>query len=176
MVKILVGSKNPVKINSVKQAFSHYFGDVEVEGKQVPSNVPDQPFEEQTYQGAKNRAQNLKIEFPDYDFYVGLEAGISKTFNNYFTYGIIYILDKNGKESFGSSPQYPLPSKIMQKVLAGGELGPVMAEMFAKHDIKTTSGAVGVFTKDVVSRTDLYVPGVIMALISFLNPELFFEK
>jgi len=43
MIKVIVGSKNPVKINSVKEVFSKYFKGLEVEGKEIDSQVSGQP-------------------------------------------------------------------------------------------------------------------------------------
>ena len=42
-MKILTGSKNPVKVEAVREAFSHYFDDITVIGIPVQSNVAGQP-------------------------------------------------------------------------------------------------------------------------------------
>ena len=58
---VAVGSKNPVKVNSVRNAFAANFpgSDLEVVGYSVPSGVDDQPWGDvQTRQGALNRAEN----------------------------------------------------------------------------------------------------------------------
>lgn len=81
-MKILMGTKNPGKIQGVKEAFEKYFDNVEIEGIAVESEVGDQPFDEEILRGAKNRIKNLK----DYakknnmeaDFYISSEAGITK--------------------------------------------------------------------------------------------------
>lgn len=59
-MKILIGTKNPGKIEGAKQAFEKYFENVEMEGVAVDSEVGDQPFNEEILQGAKNRVENLK--------------------------------------------------------------------------------------------------------------------
>ena len=53
-MKVLIGTKNPGKIEGAKLALSNFFKDFEIEGIKVPSNVPDQPVNEDTYNGAKN--------------------------------------------------------------------------------------------------------------------------
>ncbi|MEN0049906.1 MAG: DUF84 family protein, partial [Bacteroidota bacterium] len=58
MQKIIVASKNPVKIKAALQGFQEMFpeGFFEAEGIAVPSGVSDQPMgNEETYQGAWNR-------------------------------------------------------------------------------------------------------------------------
>jgi len=67
MKKIVVASKNPVKIKASTLAFKQMFPEesFEVIGVQVPSFVPDQPMsDEDTYIGAVNRAENAKLKHP----------------------------------------------------------------------------------------------------------------
>ncbi len=59
-MKVLVGSRNPVKVEATKEAFSQYFDVVEVDGIAVASNVSNQPIEDETFEGAENRAVALK--------------------------------------------------------------------------------------------------------------------
>ena len=83
---VAVGSQNPVKVNSVKDAFVKNFpeaAEVEVYGYNVASGVPDQPWgEQETRQGALNRAENclgahcLAHGGSMPDFAVGLEGGV----------------------------------------------------------------------------------------------------
>ena len=82
---VAVGSENPVKVNSVRNAFAANFPEasLEVVGYSVPSGVDDQPWgDEQTRQGALNRAENalgahcLAHGGAPPDYAVGLEGGV----------------------------------------------------------------------------------------------------
>jgi len=81
---VAVGSKNPVKVNSVKNAFEQNFpqSTIAVSGYDVPSGVPDQPWgDDQTRQGALNRALACHAAHVAScgiapDFAVGLEGGV----------------------------------------------------------------------------------------------------
>ena len=80
-MKILMGTKNPGKIEGAKQAFEKYFDNIEIEGVAVSSEVGDQPVNEEILQGAKNRVKNLK-EYAkqnniEVDYYISSEAGIT---------------------------------------------------------------------------------------------------
>ena len=83
-MKILIGTKNPGKIEGAKKAFETYFKDVEVYGIQVDSEVNAQPVNEEIVKGAKNRVKNLKKYAKENkieaDFFVASEGGI----NNFF--------------------------------------------------------------------------------------------
>ena len=46
-MKILMGTKNPGKIEGARQAFEKYFDSVEIEGISVESEVGNQPVNEE---------------------------------------------------------------------------------------------------------------------------------
>ncbi len=179
-MKILVGSKNPVKIASVEEAFSIYFKNVSVEGIDVDSGVSVQPVNDETYLGARNRAWKLK-EMCDKqhlgaDFFVGIEGGIAKQFNRWFAFGCMCIIDKDNNIGFGNSPHFELPEFIVKKLLDGIELGDVMDEILNEQNTKQKHGAIGFFTNGVMNRKELYIEGLKVAIIPFLHKEMFFNK
>lgn len=78
-MKVVVASKNPVKIAATRCAFEACFPSetVEVQPVSADSGVDDQPFsDEDTRHGAINRAHNARETVPDADFWVGLEGGV----------------------------------------------------------------------------------------------------
>ena len=179
-MKILVGSKNPVKVKSVEEAFSLYFQNVTAEGIEVDPGVPIQPVNDETYIGAQNRAMKLK-EINDRqnlgaDFFVGIEGGIAKQYNRWFAFGCMCIIDKEGNKAFGNSPQFELPEVVNKKLLAGIELGEVMDEILNEQNTKQKQGAIGFFTNGVMNRKELYIEGLKVAIIPFLHKEMFFNE
>ena len=176
-MKILVGSKNPVKIESVKEAFNKYFDDIEVTGINVNSGVPDQPINDDTFKGAKNRAFKLierdKVENSGADFFVGIEGGIIELYSRWFAFGCMCIADRSGNTGFGTSAHFQLPDPVIRELQNGKELGYVMDEIQNKTNTKQKHGAIGYFTNGIMSRSELYVPGLITALIPFLHKDLF---
>lgn len=175
-MKVLVGSTNPVKINSVKEAFSKYFENVVVEGLSVESGVKDQPIGyEETLLGASNRAAGLET-VEEADFYVGLEGGIEKRKGVWLSYGVMFIQRKDGKKGIGVTPAFPLPKVAVEGILNGKELGDVNDEMTGGHNEKQKGGIIDFFTKGKMNRTELYVYGLLMALVPFVREELYFTK
>ena len=176
-MKILIGSKNPVKIEAVKNAFEKYYKQVEIIGFSVNSNVPDQPFNDETFFGAENRTFELKKineqQNLNADYFVGIEGGISKSFNRWFAYGVVCIMNSEGKKGFGTSAHFELPEKVITEIQNGKELGLVMDEIQNEQNTKQRMGAIGYFTNGKMTRKDLYVPGIITALIPFLHKEIF---
>ncbi len=177
-MNILVGSKNPVKINAVREALSNYFQDIEVTGIEVESGVSIQPVGDETFIGAKNRALNLKAldesNKINADLFVGIEGGISKEFDRWFAFGCMCIIDKSGNIGFGTSPHFQLPVLVVEKLLKGTELGIVMDEIKNEENTKQKHGAIGYFTNGVMNRKELYIEGLKVAIIPFLHKDKYF--
>ncbi len=178
MMKILVGSENPVKIEAAKEVFSKYFGQVKVAGIEVSSKVSTQPINEETFEGAKNRALQLKKlnekKNLGADFFVGIEGGITKLYSKWFTLGVGCVIDNQGRVGYGISPYFELPGSIVEQLLSGSELGEVMEKISGKDNIRQREGAIGFLSKGVMNRKNLYIHSLIVALVPFLNKELYF--
>jgi len=177
-MKILVGSKNPVKIDSVKEAFANYFGEIETIGFDVASGVSVQPVNDETFAGAQNRVSELrKLDTQQNlgaEYFVGIEGGITKQFDKWFGFGCMCISDKDGKIGFGMSPCFELPTVVVEELLKGVELGDVMDKIMNKQNTKQKHGAIGFFTNGVMSRKELYIEGLKVAVIPFLHKEMYF--
>lgn len=172
---VIVTSKNPVKLEATKQAFKQVFGDEEIQFEvvSVPSGVSDQPMSEaETIEGARNRASNAKKQTPDADYWVGIEGGVQTLNNEMLTYAWIYVLGKE-LEGKARSASFYLPQQIKALVESGKELGDADDIVFGKSNSKQQNGAVGILTHDIITRTALYIPAIVLALIPFKNEELY---
>lgn len=174
-MKVAVGSKNPVKIAAVREAFQKLFPDNEWEiiGVEVDSGVPDQPMsDEESIAGARNRAlKSLKEEGADYG--VGLEGGLEEINGYWFDNGWIVVIDRKGIEGIGSTVKMPTPKRLMDLIHKGIELGIANDMVFKTKNSKHSEGHFGLMTKNAITRTSGYRDGVIAALTRFLHPELF---
>ena len=174
-MKILIGTKNPGKIEGAKKAFETYFKDVEVYGIQVDSEVNAQPVNEEIVKGAKNRVKNLKKYAKENkieaDFFVASEGGINNFFEEWIDINCVIIEDKNGIESMGTSPGFPIPNKYIEEIKST-ELGKVMDRIFCGKELGKGNGGIGELTKSEVSRIDLTKDAFIMALTKHINGEI----
>lgn len=174
MIKIVVASKNPVKLDAVKDGLSALLNEaVEVIGVSVKSEVSDQPMSEaQTLLGAENRVKNAQSEFPGYDFYIGIEGGVEDSDSGLMAFAWI-VIRKEKKIGRARTAGFFLPPQVAELVNQGYELGDADDMVFAKQNSKQQNGAVGLLTNDVITRKSLYMPAVQMAFIPFLNPDLY---
>lgn len=170
-MKVAVGSGNPTKIRAVERVMKTFWPDAEVVGVSVPSGVSDQPSsEDEAVEGALNRAR-ASIEAMGVDMGVGIEGYTSDTKHGMFLSPIVVVVDSQGRKGVGHGGRFLLPEGVAAEVRKGRELGPVMDEFIGEHNVKQRQGAVGVFTKGRISRTELSENAVILALVRFLNPE-----
>jgi len=175
---VIIGSKNPVKISCTEEAFQTTFGDrFLVQGLNVDSGVSEQPIgDEETHKGAYNRAYHSKIAFPEADFWVGIEGGVSEMGEDLIAYAWIVILDKGGKVGRARTASFFLPPIVNKLIHDGMELGLANDKIFNSSNSKQNGGAVGILTKGTMDRKALYTPAVLLACIPFVNGDLFPAK
>lgn len=174
-MKVAVGSTNPVKITAVRLAFEQVFPDEpwDVSGVNVRSNVRDQPLsDKESIKGAKTRAKHA-LRAQKADFGVGLEGGLHRIGKLWFDKGWIAVIGKDGKTGIAATVHAQTPPKMIEMVLAGKELGHVDDILFHKKNSKHAEGHFGLMTKGHITRTDAYADAVVMALASFLHPDLY---
>lgn len=173
-IKVIIGSKNPVKITCTKLAFEKVFpqSDIIVEGVSVPSGVNDQPMSDQeTWEGARNRAGKAKQQFKEADYWVGIEGGIEEK-EEMEAFAWVYVLSKEQKGQ-ARTATFQLPPKIRELINQGIELGIADDMVFNRQNSKQSNGAVGILTKGLIDRAEYYEPAVVLALIPFVNRDLY---
>jgi len=175
MLRVAVGSKNPVKVDAVKEVFENILGQVEVIAIEVGSGVSRQPINEEAVQGAKNRALGA-IKKAKADFGVGIEGGLVEFNGKSYFMGFCAVINKDGNIGTGTSGWFECPPAMLDRIKNREELGDLIDELTGRRDIKKKEGAIGIFTKGNVTRKDLYKHGLYMALVRYMNKELFYEK
>ena len=175
-MKIVIASKNPVKINATLNGFKKMFPEMsfEIEGVSVPSNVSEQPRSDiETFTGAINRADNASKEIMDADFWIGIEGGIEEKQSDMEAFAWVVIKSNDGKYCKGRTGTFFLPSKVSELIKQGKELGEADDIVFGRSNSKQENGAVGILTGDAVDRTKYYTEAVVFACIPFKNKELY---
>lgn len=169
MIKVGVGSNNPVKIKATEAVFKALLDkNTTVKGVSVSSGVSDQPMSiEACYQGALQRAENV-LKKGKFDYAVGIEGGVNQFSFGWVTQGVIVILNKEGKQGVGMSAALPLDEEIIKKLKKGEELGDLIEEDSGIENVKQKQGAFGLYTNGYVTRQKGYEHGVAFALSRFL--------
>lgn len=84
----------------------------------------------------------------------------------------VSILSKTQK-GYSRTAIFVLPKAITKLINQGIELGEADDIVFQRSNSKQKSGAVGILTHDLIDRASYYEPAVILALIPFVNPDLY---
>ncbi len=176
MKRIVVASKNPVKINAAQQAFEAMFPEEEFEstGVSVVSGVSDQPLsDEETYTGALNRATAAKAAEPSADYWVSFEGGAEDKNGEIEAFAWVLIEDRTGLIGKGRSATFFLPPAVAELMREGKELGEADDIVFGLTNSKQNDGTIGSLTGGLVTRTSYYVDAAVLALIPFKNLSLY---
>lgn len=177
-IVVIIGSENPSKVEAVREGFQAVFPDQEFkfQTSSVGSDVSGQPMgDHETLTGARNRAWNARGVIPDADFWVGLEGGLAALENDaesLAAYSWVYVLGKT-HTGFARSAAYILPPQIAALIRQGLEQGDADDLVFGRQNSKQGSGGVGLLTKDLITRSQLYSMAVELALIPFIQPQLY---
>ena len=157
-MKIVVGSKNPVKVDAVREILQDYphLKDAEVVGIEVLSGVADQPtsIDEMT-QGAVNRA---RAAFTDCDYSFGIESGIMKiphTKSGYLEACVAVIFDGTDHH-LGLSSGFEAPDTEIVRLVTeeGFNYADAANKTGLTNDpaIGSNQGVVGILTKGRLDR------------------------
>lgn len=174
-VRIAVGSDNPVKIDAVKSAAQRLWGECDVRGFAVDPGVSLQPFEHETWEGARTRARLALTRWAESDFGVGIEAGL---FDVSASGGVMdvhacVVVDNAGRYTYGHGPGFSYPADVVEKVRAGKTVGEVLSDISGVDEIGKKEGAVGWLSRGHMTRTQLTEPAVLMAMLPRLRAEMY---
>ena len=145
-----------MKLRAARKAFGRFFKKVRVVGVDVASDVSAQPLSfGEVVRGAQNRA---RAAFQDCDYAVGIEAGLFRVAGatpRPFQITMACVFDGT-RLALGSGPFFEIPESLVRKV------------------IRSDEGSVALVTKGKVTREEVTVDAVVMALAPFVSARLYF--
>ena len=177
-MKINVGSKNKVKIEAVSEILKDYpdFKNAEIFSKEADSEVSHQPKSlEETIEGAIKRAKN---SFSNCNYSFGLESGLMKvpeTKTGYMDITVCAIYDGNIFH-LGISSAFEYPKKVVEYIFKENEnisnafnhLG-----LTESNNLGSEQGAIGILTKNRLTRKQYTQEAIRTALIHLENKDLY---
>lgn len=169
-MNIIVGSKNNVKVDAVREMIANYphLKDAEVLSFETVSGVSNQPKSlEETVQGAINRAKSV---FTDCDYSFGIESGlmaVPKTKTGYMDVCVCAIYD--GKEChLGLSSAWEVPREVTRYMMEDGldmNDAALKAGLTENANVGAAEGLVGIVTKGRLNRKEYTKEAIRTALI-----------
>ncbi len=172
-----VGSTNPVKVQAVRDGAGLLLAEllgIEVIAARLDSGVSAQPVgDEEMIAGALQRAQAALGVHPQADYGVGLEGGVVELREDMFATAWCVVAHRDGRQGSASTGNFLLPPQVVDLVRQGIELGHACDQIFGTQNSKHNLGTTGILTHGKYTRAQYYAPAVTLALIPFVNAELF---
>lgn len=119
MLRVAIATSSQEKVSGIKEAISRFFNmkesEIDFYSKSTESWVSEQPFGDETYEGALNRVNGVRKEFPKMDFYISCEAGIENAFGQYFNVQVVCIFEAKSQVFFwGKSSGWSIPAEDIE--------------------------------------------------------------
>ena len=177
-MKIIVASKNPVKVDAVREVISQYqfLADAEISSVAVTSGVSEQPKSlDEIVRGAVNRAKHA-FQYCDYSF--GIESGLMEV--PYTKTGLMdacACVIYDGKQThIGLSCAFECPPDVIKAVLREGcdlDSAFLKTGLTSNPKIGKSDGAIGLLTKGRMTRKEYTKQAIMMALVQVENKRLY---
>jgi inosine/xanthosine triphosphatase len=87
----------------------------------------------------------------------------------------VYYGDKKPIFGLSKTASFPLPTRIVELVKQGVELGDADDQIFGRVNSKHGSGTVGIVTDGLIDRAHYYEHALVMALAPWIRPDLYPE-
>ena len=165
-----IGSANPVKIKAVEEIVADYefLQKAQVNSISVESQVAEQPLTlEETIAGAKNRATNA---FDNCKFSFGIEDGLMPlplSLSGYMNVCVCVVYD--GKQYYtGLSSAFEYPKAITDLIFKEKldvSQAFLQSGLSETPDLGKKNGAIGILTKNRLTRKDYTKQALVTALI-----------
>ncbi len=177
-MKINIATKNPIKVKAVQEVIKNYpmLTRAKVVKYKASSQVQEQPKSlRETVRGAKNRAKNA---FHNCNYSIGLESGLIKipdTKSGYMDTTVCVIYD-GIQFHLGLSSCFEYPTKATRLVFEKGvDMNKALhlLKLTKNKKLGSAKGAIGLLTKNRLTRKEYTKQAIVTALIHLENPKLY---
>lgn len=176
-MKFVIGSSSKRKIDIAEKVIKQFFNDeISVESFAAKSQMPDTPWDKQTFDGARNRALDSKNNVAEGDYYIGLESGLIERYGHIYEEAWTVIIAKDDKEYNGYSSGLKVPDFILQKMdemkMEHSDVMTIIEEEYGKLPNDTW----GTYSGGVIQREVSLEEALRNALIQITCPDTGFYK
>ena len=175
---INIGSKNPVKIEAVKEVLRGYTS-LEINrinSIEVSLETPKQPISwTQIVNGSKERARK---SFSNCNYSIGLESGLIQLPNSkdhFYNVGVCSIFDGHS-HSLGFSGGFEVPKKLADSIIKEEiNLSQACYEygLHPNENIGSKEGIIALLTNWRINRKEQIKQSIYMALPKIVNPHFY---
>ncbi len=168
---LVLASTNAAKRRAVVQAWERLFGQtprvltVAVRG---PEGLPVGEANLQAW--AARRVAMAQAHFPQADFWLAIEGGIRPYQAAWWMTAWVLVQDRRGRRHGAWAAAFPLPQALTRRLRQGQTLAQAVAEVYTERARERQRlGLIGVLTGGRLTRQNLYVHPVMLALLPWLD-------
>ena len=172
MHQVIIATKNTGKLEAAKRVIRRFCGAIPVSTTSAPGGLPAQPVGGlEVFRGALLRALKAYRDLEATGLGIGLEAGLLEFYsgNGYVEGEVCVIVGPDERVSVGTSSLFPLPSSIVERMKRGIELSALIAKRKHMRDLGESIGYIGLATRGFITRFDLHVEAIAMALLPWVE-------
>lgn len=180
-VVFALGSKNPSKKDGLEKAAKKLFRNFQIKALRVKSAISEQPFGEETVQGAINRAKSAYFATAA-DYGIGFESGIFQMGEGnhhdiifrrqsdeicrslHFDIAVCAIFDGE-TTTLGNSMGFQMPPRALKLLSGRKDLGSVMEELSGIEKIGYKKGAIHYLSAGILDRQMMNEQAFLCAMI-----------
>lgn len=161
-----VASRNPNKLRAVEEAYRAFGLKALVVPAEKPPALRPQPVGiAEVVGGAVERARHAVSIVAGAEHGVGIEAGVVDAGGFKLDLTVAAIADRRGRVTLGAGPGFEVPHLFLEDVLRGAELGALAERHFGRPAVGYREGLVGQLSRGRITRLDLNLYAVAMALL-----------
>jgi len=176
MLRVAVGSRNPVKLRATRNVFRTLVAHVRVIGIKVEKPFAQPLDQAQIIEGAASRTKQA-LKAGNYDLGVGIEAGLTpapRTRSGFVDVQWCAILDREGNLTLGHGSGFEYPVEVTEEVcVRGREISEAMERLSGIKRIGERMGAIGYLSRGMLTRTKLTEQAVFMAMLPRVMADLY---
>ena len=171
-IRIVVPTSNRYKANAVREFFHTRIPGAEMSVSKEYSTPSEQPFGEDTYRYAEERARQVIGES---DYAVSIESGLFRINGEekYLDVHFCYILDRFGKSSVGTSSGLMIPPEIIAEIKKGYDEGKAYVRLYGDSSIYSAGGIAGALSGDSLKRIEFFSEAIRNAFVPRMHPEFY---
>lgn len=137
-MQIVLASQSAVKVRAVEQAIQRLELKAQLVAVKAVSNVNEQPFEDETYTGALNRAAHAVMIQPGADYYLAIESGLfQQKDGEWYDIAVVVLRDESGQYIVHHSEGVRFPREAVEECQRRGPqiwtVGKIMVELGLAH-------------------------------------------
>lgn len=138
-MQIVLASQSTVKVRAVEKAIQRLGLNAKLIPVKAASRVHEQPFEDETLEGADNRAAHAVTLQPGCDYYIAIESGLFQKSDGWYDVAVVVLRDEYGQNVVFESEGVRFPTEVVEECRRRGDpwtVGKVLVEMghITQHD------------------------------------------